>query len=50
MPAKKDLGIFISLVILNNKLYKKGIINETMKKKMIEAQERSMADKSMGSR
>ena len=32
MPAKKDLGIFISLVILNNKLYKKGIINETMKK------------------
>ena len=35
MPAKKDLGIFISLVILNNKLYKKGIINETMKNKIL---------------
>ena len=35
MSTKKDLGVFISLVILNNKLYKKGIINETMKNKIL---------------
>ena len=35
MLTKKDLGVFISLVILNNKLYKKGIINETMKNKIL---------------
>ena len=30
MSTKKDLGVFVSLVILNNKLYKQGIINQTM--------------------
>ena len=35
MSTKKDLGVFISLLILNNKLYKKGIINETMKNKIL---------------
>lgn len=30
----KDLGIYISLIILNNKLYNQGIIDETIKNKI----------------